>query len=71
MAPASQHEVTAEAIYHLRFQVNKDDVFDDLGRIIQSSRTKTFDIRSAYDFRKAIAEIARDLETSRLSERPH
>ena len=40
MAPASQHEVTAEAIYHLRFQVNKDDVFDDLGRSFSRQEQK-------------------------------
>lgn len=49
-------------MYHLRFQVNKDDVFDDLGRIIQSPKTRTFTITSTYDMRRAIAGIVHDLE---------
>jgi hypothetical protein len=47
--------------YHLRFQVSKDDVFDDLGKAIKPLRPKTFDIVTAQEFRKALGAIVQDL----------
>jgi hypothetical protein len=49
-------------IYHIRFRLTKDDVFDDLEKIIKPLRPKTFDVMSAIEFRKALGEIVEDLQ---------
>ena len=49
-------------VYHLRFRINNDDLFDDLGKLIQPLHPKTFNILTPLQFRKAVGEIARDLE---------
>jgi hypothetical protein len=48
--------------YHIRLRLNKDDVFDDLGKLIKPFHPTTFDIMNARDFRKALAEIVEDLD---------
>ena len=48
-------------VYHVRFQVGKDDVFDDLGKILRPLKPKTFDVHSPQEFRKALAAILEDL----------
>jgi hypothetical protein len=50
-------------LFHVRFRVGKDDVFDDLGDIIKPLRPRTFNVDSPIDFRRAIAEIIHDLES--------
>ena len=49
-------------IYHIRFRVSKDDVFDDLAKLMKPLRPRTFDISDALDFREALAEIVQDLD---------
>jgi hypothetical protein len=49
-------------IYHLRFRLNNNDVFDEIERIIRPLHPRTFDLSTAQDLRKAIAEIVGDLE---------
>ena len=49
-------------IYHLRFRSKKNDLFDHVEKLIKPLRPKTFDIKSAHEFRKALAEIVQDLE---------
>ena len=50
-------------IYHVRFKANKDDVFDDVEKIIQTAHPRVFNVESARDMRKALAEIVADLES--------
>jgi hypothetical protein len=50
-------------IYHFRFRLNNDDVFDDLEKLMKPLRPKTFDVRSPRDLRKALGELVRDLES--------
>jgi flagellar motor protein MotB len=47
--------------YHVRLQVTKDDVFDDLEKVIKPLHPKTFDVLTPRDFRNALDEIVRDL----------
>jgi hypothetical protein len=47
--------------YHVRMQVSKNDVFDDLGKQIKTVRPRTFDVLTAQDFRKALVAIVDDL----------
>ena len=49
--------------YHLYFQETATVSFNDVGKILRGLRPKTFDIESAQEFRKALAEIIRDLES--------
>jgi hypothetical protein len=51
-------------VYHLRMRVSSDDVFDDLGKLIQPLHPKTFNIYLPTDFRKALGEIVQDLNNS-------
>src|SRR5262249_27154124 len=54
-APSLKGEVDCNCrAYYLRFQVAKDDVFDDLGKAIKPLRPRTFDISTAEEFRKAL-----------------
>jgi len=48
--------------YHVRLRVTKDDVFDDLTKVIKPLHPKIFDILTTRDFREALADIIRDLE---------
>jgi hypothetical protein len=48
-------------VYHLRMRVSSDDVFDDLGKLIQPLHPKTFNIYLPADFRKALGEITQEL----------
>jgi hypothetical protein len=49
-------------IYHLRFRLNINDVFDQLGRFMRPLRPRTFNLMTARDLRKVIAEIMEDLQ---------
>ena len=48
-------------VYYLRFRLNVNDVFDQLERFIKPLRPRIFNLISARDLRKAIAEIVQDL----------
>jgi hypothetical protein len=48
-------------VYYLRFRHNTD-AFDDIEKIIKPLGPRTFNLNSGLDFRKALAEIIRDLE---------
>ncbi len=48
-------------IYHLRFRLNLNDVFDQLANFMKPLRPKTFNLATPHDLRKAIAEILEDL----------
>jgi hypothetical protein len=50
-------------IYHLRYRLNRDDVFDHVQKLISPLRPRTFHVTTPRDFRKAVAEIVRDLES--------
>jgi hypothetical protein len=47
--------------FYLRFRLNINDVFDQLERFIKPLHPRTFDLITARDLRKAIAEIVEDL----------
>ena len=49
-------------LYHLRFRLNNNDVFDEIEKIIKPLHPRTFDLSTSQDVRKAIAEIVSDLE---------
>ncbi len=51
-------------VYHLRFRLNRNDLFDELQKVIRPLRPRTFDLRVPADLRKAIAEILEDLGAS-------
>jgi hypothetical protein len=48
-------------IYRMRFRLSPNDVFDDFGKLLKLLRPKTWDITSARDFRKSLAELAREI----------
>jgi hypothetical protein len=48
-------------VYHLRLKLNKDDVFDDLAKLMKPLHPRKFDIMTPRDFRKALADIVEDL----------
>ena len=48
-------------VYYLRFRLNVNDVFDQLDKLMKPLRPRTFNLMSALDLRKAIAEIVEDL----------
>jgi len=48
-------------VYHVRFRYDNRDAYDDVEKILKPLGPKTFDITSPRDFRKAVAEIIRDL----------
>jgi len=48
-------------IYYLRFRLNVNDVFDQLEKFIKPLRPRIFNLLTARDLRKAIAEIVTDL----------
>jgi hypothetical protein len=50
-------------IYHLRFRLNNADVFDQLEKFMKPLRPRTFNLLTARDLRKAMAEIVRELST--------
>jgi hypothetical protein len=49
-------------VYHLRFRLNVNDVFDELEKLMRPLRPRTFNLMTARDLRKAIAAIIQDLE---------
>jgi hypothetical protein len=49
-------------VYHLRFRLNVNDVFDELERFMKPLRPRTFNLMTARDLRKAIASIIEDLQ---------
>ncbi len=51
-------------VYHLRFRLSRNDLFDELQKVIRPLRPRTFDLRVPADLRKAIAEILEDIGTS-------
>jgi hypothetical protein len=48
-------------VYHLRFRLNNNDVFDQIARFMRPLRPKTFNLMTPLDLRKAIAEILEEL----------
>ena len=48
-------------VYYLRFRLNISDVFDQLERFMKPLRPRVFNLITARDLRKAIAEIVQDL----------
>jgi hypothetical protein len=48
-------------VYHVRFRYDIRDAYDDVEKILKPLSPKTFDITSPRDFRRAVAEIIRDL----------
>ena len=48
-------------LYHLRFRLSANDVFDDLERFMRPLRPRTFNLMTARDLRKAIAVILEEL----------
>ena len=49
-------------VYYLRFRLNVNDVFDELEKFMRPLHPRTFNLVSARDLRKAIAEIVEELE---------
>ena len=48
-------------VYHLRFRLNANDIFDELEKFMKPLHPRTFNLITARDLRKAIAEIVEDL----------
>ena len=48
-------------VYHLRFRLSLNDVFDQLGNLMKPLRPKTFNLMTPRDLRKAIAVIIEEL----------
>jgi len=48
-------------VYYLRFRLNMNDVFDQLEKLMKPLRPRIFNLITARDLRKAIAEIVQDL----------
>ena len=48
-------------LYYLRFRLNVNDVFDQLEKFMKPLRPRIFNLLTARDLRKAIAEIVTDL----------
>jgi len=61
--PVKLHENCNCRVYHLRFRHNINDSFDDMEKILKPIRPRTFNLTTGLDFRKALAEIIKDLET--------
>jgi hypothetical protein len=49
-------------VYHLRFRLNNNDVFDEIEKIIKPLRPKTFNLVNSRDLRRAIADLVSELE---------
>jgi len=49
-------------VYLLRFRLSKDDVFDDLEKIVKPLRPRAFNVTSGLEFRRALGEIVEELE---------
>jgi len=49
-------------LYYLRFRLNANDVFDELERFMKPLHPHVFNLLTARDLRKALAEIVEDLE---------
>ena len=48
-------------VYYLRFRLSVNDVFDQLEKLMKPLRPRVFNLLSARDLRKALAEIVDDL----------
>ena len=48
-------------VYYLRFRLNVNDVFDQLEKFMKPLRPRVFNLITARDLRRAIAEIVQDL----------
>jgi hypothetical protein len=48
-------------VYYLRFRLNVNDIFDQLEKLMKPLRPRIFNLITARDLRKAIAEIVQDL----------
>jgi len=48
-------------VYYLRFRLSVNDVFDQLEKLMKPLRPRVFNLITARDLRKAIAEIVQDL----------
>jgi hypothetical protein len=48
-------------VYYVHLQVSKDDVFDDLQKMLKPLRPKTFEVVTPQEFRKALGAIVQDL----------
>jgi hypothetical protein len=62
LEPLRRRENCKCRVYYLRLRNYALDAFDDTEKIIKRLSPRTFNISSGLDFRKAIAEIIRDLE---------
>jgi hypothetical protein len=49
-------------VFYLRFRLNVNDVFDELEKFMKPLHPRTFNLLSARDLRKAIAEIVEEME---------
>jgi hypothetical protein len=49
-------------IYHVWLRLTKDDLFDDLGKLIKPLRPTTYKVLTGADFRTVIANIVQDLD---------
>jgi hypothetical protein len=49
-------------VYHIRFRLSPTDVFDQLQNLMKPLRPKTFNVMTAIDLRKALAEVMAELE---------
>ena len=49
-------------VYHVRFRLSLNDLFDQLGNFIRPLEPKTYNVLSPTDFRKALADIMQDLQ---------
>ena len=50
-------------VYHLHFQETATISFNDVEKLLRGLRPRTFDLESARDFRKALADIISNLES--------
>ncbi len=50
-------------VYHIRFRLAINDIFDELAKFIKPLHPKTFNVITPMEMRKAIAEILEDLKT--------
>lgn len=48
-------------IYHLRYRLSRNDLFDELGKFMKPLKPKTFDLFTPEDFRKALGAILKEL----------
>ena len=61
LAQASEPPGLTCRVYYLRFRLNVNDVFDQLEKFMKPLRPRVFNLITARDLRKAIAEIVEEL----------